>query len=288
MNSNNYFFDDNLTRHQLVKSNPGKTFYNWIFLPGGPGVDSNYLSNLINKLDMDGDYCLLDLPLNGSNLSKSVELDTKEIYRNWGKYIIKAIDDFDNPILVGHSFGGYYPLFFPELEHMLSGFVILNSSPTIPATPKINTQEFEQLARKNNLPLVSETTESFLKNPTIENITNSYLSLVPYLFPEESIAYGASVMKNLLYNVDANYWWVTEGCNKYAEIKWIPEKIPLLIIGGSHDFLTPLSTFEEDLRFHRSNIEIVNIPNAGHFPWLEQPTLVRDAFFAFMDNKVSP
>ena len=75
-----------------------------------------------------------------------------------------------------------------------------------------------------------------------------------------------------------------EGSKKYATINWIPEKVPVLIIGGSHDFLTPLSLFEQDLRFHRNNIEIVNIPNAGHFPSDEQPDLIKDAFYSFIDR----
>jgi len=67
METNNYFYDGNSVRYQLVKTNPGHIVYNWLFVPGGPGVDSNYFLTLIEELDVPGNFWLIDLPANGSN-----------------------------------------------------------------------------------------------------------------------------------------------------------------------------------------------------------------------------
>lgn len=64
MKSANYFYDKNSTRYQLVKTNPGSQTFNWLFLPGGPGIDSRYLIDLINILDIPGNYWLIDLAFN--------------------------------------------------------------------------------------------------------------------------------------------------------------------------------------------------------------------------------
>ncbi len=54
-----------------------------------------------------------------------------------------------------------------------------------------------------------------------------------------------------------------------AKLQLISNRIIMFVLGGSHDFLTPLSVLEQDQQFDRKNIEMVCIPNAGHFPWVE-------------------
>ncbi len=266
-------FDENATRYQLVKSNPGKMDYNWLFLPGGPGIDSDYLLQLINEIDVEGNYWLIDLPYNGNNVSSHIE--PNEAYANWGNYLLAAVHKFKNPILVGHSFGGYFPLFFPQLEEISRGLVILNS------VPSLNSDEVEKLIKIYKLPSRAAYLTAFLNNPTTNTTRDLYLAGVPYCFSENNLKMGVKLIEDLKFNVDTGYWWHTQGSKNYATIKWIPQKVPLMIVGGSHDFLTPISLFQQDSRFHRNNIEIISIPDAGHFPWMEQPVLIRDIFKSF-------
>ncbi len=275
MATNNYFYDENHTRYQLIKSKPGDAVYNWIFLPGGPGIDSNYLLYLIDKLDVSGNYWLIDLPSNGSN--ELADLNPN-INKRWGEHLISAVNIFDNPILVGHSFGGNFPLFFPQLEKLLKGLIILNSVPTL------NSPEFECCATENNLPSRAGHLEAFMATPTLETVREFYLSIAPYCFPTKTLEAGTKLIESFDYSISTAFWWKTEGEAAYSTIKWIPKKIPVLIVGASHDFVTPISIFEQDKRFLRVNITITCIPNAGHFPWMEEPTIVRNSFRSFVSR----
>src|ERR1700730_10259035 len=121
MEANKYFYDNYNVRYQLVKSNAGLIF-NWLFVPGGPGADSSYFLSLINNLDMPGNYWLIDFPANGSNIKNDTKADYD--FDLWDECLISAVKKFQNPIYVGHSFGGMFPLLFSELEDLLRGFVI--------------------------------------------------------------------------------------------------------------------------------------------------------------------
>lgn len=51
-------FDKYHSRMTLAQSNPGNG-YNWLFLAGGPGADSEYFNELIEVLDLPGNVWLI-------------------------------------------------------------------------------------------------------------------------------------------------------------------------------------------------------------------------------------
>lgn len=66
-----------------------------------------------------------------------------------------------------------------------------------------------------------------------------------------------------------------------------PTKSPHAIIGATHDLITPIHLFEQDKRFHRDNITIKKIHNAGHLPWIEDLKSVTDAFQIFQTQLIT-
>ncbi len=106
-------------RLRFLKTNPGN--YNWLFLPGGPGLGSESLTGLTDLLNLPGSTWQLDLPGDGSN--------TTGDFSRWPEALIEAVSALPHVILVAHSSGGMFALATPEVENKLRGLVLMDSAP---------------------------------------------------------------------------------------------------------------------------------------------------------------
>jgi pimeloyl-ACP methyl ester carboxylesterase len=57
----------------------------------------------------------------------------------------------------------------------------------------------------------------------------------------------------------------------------VPQTIPTLIVSGSDDRIVWQDAWEEP-RFRRSNVMHRTIEGGAHFPWIENPQAVQQAF----------
>jgi pimeloyl-ACP methyl ester carboxylesterase len=83
--------------------------------------------------------------------------------------------------------------------------------------------------------------------------------------------------------------WSDSHFDHTYEFKWWPKALPTLILSGSHDRIVD-QRFWDDHRFSGENVMRLAMENAGHFPWIEQPIAVRNAFARFfrgLDPEVS-
>ncbi len=266
----NYHYDTNHVRYELVSSHEGKQ-YNWLFFPGGPGLDSRYLHSLVDLLELPGNVWLVDFPGNGDNL---VEEDYD--YNKWLGLFIPAILKFENPIAVGHSFGGMLPLLYPELETHLSGLVILNS------TPSLWLEEAVNYSRQFDLPDLSADMADFVTNPSQLTFQKALDACTPYYFHPSFMEGGKAVFKDIPFPYKAAVWGQKIMAELNYSAKWAPQNVPTLIMGGTYDCITPFTLFQKNLAFHRPNIEMVLIEKGGHFPWIEDPESVKEAFSSFV------
>lgn len=247
-------------RLRQVKSSEGIT--NWIFLPGGPGLGSESILPLLNILDLPGTFWLLDLPGDGSN--------TDGVFSKWPKALLESANQLDHVVLAAHSTGGMYALSLPELEPLLDGLVLLDSS------PNAKWQDvFNEAMQKMPLPELEALHLAYVKNPNNENLKALTVASSPYLFTKEGLAAGKKLLESLPYSYKTCVWSEKHFDSTY-KAKWIP-KIPTLILAGEKDLLTPLTLFSDDNRFSRSNIILKSIKGAGHFPWIENPRDVAEA-----------
>jgi len=268
-----YFYDANHVRYELVATHGGQP-YNWIFLPGGPGVDSSYLRTLVECLDVPGNVWLLDLPENGSNresTSGNYQFDL------WFDVFVPAIQRFENPILVGHSFGATFPLFFPELESVLKGFISING------TPCPWQEEAVSYAKQFNLPDFSKEIQAFINQPNDLTCKEALLACMPYYCPPRTLEAGTAILLQARFNYIPALWWLKRvGEPNFWSNMWVPERVPVLIIGATYDCMCPYYLFQRDQRYQKPNITMIHLQEAGHMPWLESPEALQEAFADFV------
>lgn len=265
-----YFYDTDHVRYELYQTNGGK-LYNWLFFPGGPGADSSYLRTLIDGLKLPGNVWLIDLPGNGENVQGVFPAD----YDQWDQLLLKMIRQFKHPVLVGHSFGGMFPLLFPELENTLKGLIILN------AAPHLWLEDAVTYSKQFDVPDLSKEMQEFTQHPNQDSFNRALDACMPYYFPKETLEQGRKYLSQVPFPWQPAVWWQRKAIECNFSAKWIPQNIPTLIIGAKYDCICPFSLFQNDDRFHRQNIRLLFIEDAGHCPWMENPKAVRQAFEAF-------
>ncbi|MGQ3888993.1 alpha/beta fold hydrolase [Legionella sp. CNM-1927-20] len=254
-------------RLQLIQTTLDASF-NWLFLPGGPGLGSESLAPLTALLKLPGNIWHLDLPGDGSNLTAN---DT-EAFANWSEALIEAVSALENVILVAHSTGGMYALATPELENRLTGLVLMSSAPNSSWH-----QFFMKYVQNNPIAEAEKLHEIYARNPTNASLKKLTILSAPYLFTKEGLAKNLSFLEDLPYNFRTCEWSAQHFDSVY-KAKWFPKKLPTLIFAGEKDYVTPLHLFTQAKNFQRENITIRTIEHAAHFPWIENPKQVIEVF----------
>lgn len=269
-----YQFDEHRIRYQCVAQNSQaeKTF-NWLFIPGGPGCDSSSLLDLTQILELPGNVWLVDFPGNGSN-TEGIAADYD--YNEWFDLMIPMVKRFENPVIVGASWGGVISLLTPELENYLVGFVALST------TPKLWLEAAARCAEKYNLPNFAPLMHTFIQNPSQETFDKTIEACIPYYFyKKESLEKGKDLLHTVAFAFRPAMWGLDRLVSSNYSATWIPEQVPTLILGSEFDWMTPFELFQNDPRFTRDNIELCEVKEAGHFSWMDNPSEVKAAFEKF-------
>lgn len=244
--------------------------YNWIFVPGGPGLGSEYLTELTSILHLPGNVWLFDFPDDGSNLIN--ENPTSKNFRNWSKALIDTVGTLNDVILVTHSFSGMLALATPELENLLAGLVLMDSAPD-----KSWQQIFQQYATEHSLSTAERKNKIYSEKPSNKALKDGVIAGASYCVTAKGLKKFIATIKKLPINYKS-YEWHTKNFHSTYRFKWVPKNIPVMIFAGDQDHITPLKVFLENKQFIRKNIFIEKIVNAGHYPWIENPARVKALF----------
>lgn len=260
-------WDDYGTRYRLIQENPGD--YNWLFIPGGPGADASYLLTLTKLLKLPGSVWLIDFPGNGDN-----KYPQGYDFQEWFDLFVPMVKNFEDPIVVGHSFGGMIPLMCPDLEDILEGFIIINSTPSLWQT------ESALMRQKLNIPDLPEK-KHFLENPNQETLNKLMTAQLPYFFKPETLERGRAMFANFTYPYHVILELMAILQSMPYQATWVPQQVKTLIIGGELDYINPYNIFAQDAKTNRPNIKKVEIKDAGHWAWIDQPDAVKRLFEDF-------
>jgi pimeloyl-ACP methyl ester carboxylesterase len=250
--------------------------YNWLFLPGGPGLGSEALAGLTGLLKdkIPGTIWHCDFPNDGSN-----RLVDRPI-SNWRAALVQAVGALDDVILVAHSTPGMFVQAIPELEKILSGLVLIGSAPD--ASWQI---QFEKYCEKNVDPVITEAEKDYVNNPGDESLRKLLIAAAKHCFvTDKSLQQGRQLFMNIPVNYSANEQTDLIFDTKKYKARWIPHIIPTLIFTGSVDHITPLNLFKKNEQYQRENIMIKEISGAGHYPWFENAEEVIQVFKSYVEK----
>lgn len=242
---------------------------NWLFLPGGPGIGSESLHELMDALDVPGDLWGVDLPQDGSNVDAPGA--PPDPFSAWPAALVEAAAALPNPVYVGHSTGGMYLLSCPELEGIVRGLGLVSTAPDASWHPR-----FVAMTRRHPLPEVDRTTELYAAEPTPERLRDVAVASAEWNFAPRRLEAGRDLLARMPYRPEA-VEWSDKNFDAVYRAKWWPSSLPTLIVSGGDDRIVD-QTLWEDARFQGENVLRRKIEGGAHFPWIEEPEAVRKAF----------
>lgn len=246
-----------------------KPSYTWIFLPGGPGLGSEYLRNFSTQLELPGSKLLVDFPKDGTN--ELGELN----FNYWKKGLIDLLHTVKNPILVTHSFSGMFALSTPELEPYLSGLVLMNTT-----TSNTFFAHVSAMQEQYHLPDLGLAAAQYHLNPSSETYRAFWDTYKYYCFTREELMQGAQMLPLLAFNNESYNYAIQHFYQDYCA-HWQP-KIATMTISGGCDFICPPKIFVADPAFQGPHILNRIISRSGHCPWILQFNEVQHCFNEYL------
>ena len=255
-----------------IKTISEGTGYDWIFLPGGPGLGSEYLEDFCRKLRVPGSIFLADFPMDGTNYYGKLN------FHLWREGLLDLLQSFKNPILVTHSFAGMFVLNMPDIEKYLAGLVVMNTT-----TANTFFQRVHDMHVKYHLPDLAPAASAYHMNPSDETYKAFWDDYKYYCFTPEELAEGEKMIPLFAFNSAAYHYAVTCFYPEY-ECRLQLSHIPAMTITSENDFICPPAIFIQDKRFQSKNMINKIIPNAGHCPWVNYFDSVQDCFSEYAAN----
>jgi pimeloyl-ACP methyl ester carboxylesterase len=244
----------------------------WLLLPGGPGIGSDSLEELVDTADLPGTAWLVDLPGDGSN--RDAPGAGPDPYAQWPTVLLEAARAVPDPVFVGHSTGGMYLLSTPALAQVLRGMVLISSAPDAGWR-----EGFLATVRAHPLPEVDAATAAYEREPTDEHLARLAVASAPWNFPAPTLEVGAALLARMPYHGGAVAWSAEHFDDDYRA-SWWPERLPCLVVSGSDDRIVDQSAWQRP-QFAGRHVLHRTIRGGGHWPWLDAPEQVRGAFADF-------
>lgn len=223
----------------------------------------------MDTLDVPGTLWGVDLPGDGSNVNAPEA--PADPFSVWPCAILEAARMVEKPVFVGHSTGGMYLLSCPELESVLAGMALVSTAPDASWHPR-----FVEMTQRHPLPEVDRTSALYEAERTPERLRDMAVASAEWNFTPQSLDAGRKLLSEMPYRPEAVDWSDAHFDHTYGA-KWWPSSLPTLIVSGADDRIVDQSLWERP-GFDGPNVLRRTIAGGAHFPWVEAPVAVRDAF----------
>jgi pimeloyl-ACP methyl ester carboxylesterase len=132
------------------------------------------------------------------------------------------------------------------------------------------------MTRAHPLPGVEAATARHARDQHDDNLGAIAVASAPWNFTPAGLAAGRALLARMPCNGAAADWSDAHFDHTY-EALWWPTDIPVFRLAGADDRIAWQGGWGE-ARFHGANLMHCLVPDAGHFPWIENPLAIRDAF----------
>ncbi|MEG1495376.1 MAG: alpha/beta hydrolase [Bacilli bacterium] len=252
------YFKNNDLSFYYDKEGNGKS--NVIILPGW-GDTRKTFQFLINNIKAIATVYSLDYPGFGNSNFPNKDLTIYD-YTLLVKDFIET-EEIDNPIIIGHSFGGRIIITLLGYYHYKCDKIILIDSAGIKDNIKLKQK-------------IKTTTYKLLKKVSgilPKNIKTKYLEKLFNYFGSTDYKHLPSNMMQTFSNI------VKEDLKPYLK----DIEASTLIIWGEEDKVTPLSDGKK-IESLIPDSALITVKNTGHFPYLDKPNYIWQIILAFISS----
>lgn len=255
---------------------------------GNLHLDHAYLRPWLDGLADFATVVFVDLSGTGRSASPAT---TDELnHDTWLADIDRVRDRLSLPdriVLFGHSYGGFlaqeYALRHPE---RLSGVILCSTAPALDYPELILAN-----ARESGNAAALAATERLLSGPAesdahLQELWNTMLPLYFHHYDPEvaEIAFGDCRFTSAPWNQALTA--CLPAFNTAADLHAL--EIPVLAIGGRHDWLTPVEQGVGRIASLVQDAELVVFEESGHFPFIEEHTRFVEVVASWMAQLSAP
>jgi pimeloyl-ACP methyl ester carboxylesterase len=139
-------------------------------------------------------------------------------------------------------------------------------------------------ATRQHLPAFSTLLAYYDKKPSDFRLKKTMIHAAGYYFTPATREKGIAMLHRCRFHTPP-FDWHREHFFPYYRARYIPS-VPTLILAGAGDRANPPYLFTKDARFSQPNFTRHDIPDAGHFPWVERPVQVKKLLEHFMKGLI--
>jgi proline iminopeptidase len=251
-----------------------------VVLHGGPGFDQGYLRPGLDPLSSDAQLVFVDLRGQGRSGRAAVQTCTLEQMADDVADLCDRLGII-TPIVLGHSAGGFVALHL-ALRHpnSVGGLVLCDSAPTL--APLTDDDPPPSLAERAPTEAVEVAQRLFGGDFSLETVDAFGRHVAPFYAGPQHTDVPGRIMPLSGFSPDVAALFFRVLARSYDLRPRLHEiSVPTLVVVGAYDWVCP-PVASRILATQIPGAHILQISNAGHFGFSEEPEIFQNAIRGFL------
>ncbi len=251
-------------------------------LHGGPGFDHAYFKPALSALTDTAQIVYLDQRGQGRSGRSALESCTVEQMADDLAALCRTLG-IAQPIILGHSFGGFVALTLALRHPGLAGKLILVDT----AAASDDTADLAMLEGRHGAEVRAAAGRIFGGDVSASAMADFNQLVFPtYLYDPAVAGEVLGAVARCSFNLEIATYYSSNQAGRYDVRARLGEiRPPALVVVGDADWVCPPSA-SRAIADGLSDAELLVLPQAGHFPFGEQPEVFADAVRRFLTAAV--